>query len=121
MVRQLYAAKLINQYGYPKQRLAFEHPVNFGRQTKRADIVIFDKDRPDTPYIIVELKKSKLQDGKNQLRSYCNATGAPIGVWTNGEQISLITAAKTRITLKIFPTSPTRTKPSQISSRNASP
>ena len=88
MVRQLYAAKLINQYGYPKQRLAFEHPVNFGRQKKRADIVIFDKDRPDTPYIIVELKKSKLQDGKNQLRSYCNATGAPIGVWTNGEQIS---------------------------------
>ena len=88
MVRQLYAARLINQYGYPESRLAFEHPVNFGRQTKRADIVIFDKDRPDTPYIIVELKKSKLQDGKNQLRSYCNATGAPIGVWTNGEQIS---------------------------------
>lgn len=88
VVRQLYAARLINQYGYPESRLAFEHPVNFGRQKKRADIVIFDKDRPDTPYIIVELKKSKLQDGKNQLRSYCNATGAPIGVWTNGEQIS---------------------------------
>ena len=87
-VRQLYAVRLIYQYGYPKSRLAFEHPVNFGRQKKRADIVIFDKDRPDTPYIIVELKKSKLQDGKNQLRSYCNATGAPIGVWTNGEQIS---------------------------------
>ncbi len=87
-VRQLYAVRLIHQYGYPKGRLAFEHPVNFGRQKKRADIVIFDKDRPDTPYIIVELKKPKLQDGKNQLRSYCNATGAPIGVWTNGEQIS---------------------------------
>ena len=25
---------------------------------------------------------------KSQLRSYCNATGAPIGIWTNGEQIS---------------------------------
>lgn len=25
---------------------------------------------------------------KEQLKSYCNATGAPIGVWTNGEQIS---------------------------------
>ena len=23
-----------------------------------------------------------------QLKSYCNATGAPIGVWTNGEQVS---------------------------------
>ncbi len=88
VVRQLYAAKLIKQYGYPEHRLACEHPVNFGRETKSADIVIFDKDRPDTEYIIVELKKPKLQDGKNQLRSYCNATGAPIGVWTNGEQIS---------------------------------
>ena len=88
IVRQLYAARLINQYGYPKNRLGFEHPVNFGREKKKADIVILDKDRFDTAYIIVELKKPKLKDGKNQLRSYCNATGAPIGVWTNGEQIS---------------------------------
>lgn len=88
IVRQLYAARLINEYGYPKKRLAFEYSVNFGREKKSADIVIFDKDRSDTAYIVVELKKPKLKDGKNQLRSYCNATGAPIGVWTNGEQIS---------------------------------
>ncbi len=88
IVRQLFAARLVNMYGYQKKRLAFEHAVVFGREKKSADIVIFDKDRPDTPYIIVELKKPKLKDGKNQLRSYCNATGAPIGVWTNGEQIS---------------------------------
>ncbi len=88
IVRQLYARRLIEQYGYPAKRIAFEYPVKFGRETKSADIVIFDKDRPDTAYIIVELKKPKLTDGKNQLRSYCNATGAPIGVWTNGEQIS---------------------------------
>ena len=89
VVRQLYATKLIDEYGYSTQQLACEHPVNFGRETKRADIVILDIDHLDTPpYIIVELKKPKLQDGKNQLRSYCNATGASIGVWTNGEQIS---------------------------------
>ena len=88
VVRQLYAARLLDHYGYPKNRLAFEHPVSFGREKKRADIVVFDKDRTDTPYIIVELKKPKLLDGKNQLRSYCNATGAPIGVWTNGGTIS---------------------------------
>ena len=88
IVRQIFTARLINEYGYPKKRLAFEHPVKFGRETKSADIVIFDKDRHDTSYLIVELKKPKLKDGKNQLRSYCNATGAPIGVWTNGEQIS---------------------------------
>jgi type I restriction enzyme M protein len=88
VTRQLYAARLIRQYGYPKARLAFEYEVTFGREKKKADIVIFDKDRSDTPYIVVELKKPKLKDGKSQLRSYCNATGAPIGVWTNGEQIS---------------------------------
>ena len=88
LIRQLYAARLLNQYRYLKERVRFEHLVNFGRERKRADIVILDKDRPDTPYIIVEVKKPKLQDGKDQLRSYCNATGAPIAVWTNGQQIS---------------------------------
>ena len=88
IVRQLYAARLIDRYGYPKNRLGFEHSVSFGREKKKADIVIFDKDRFDAAYIIVEVKKPKLTDGKNQLRSYCNATGAPIGVWTNGGQIS---------------------------------
>lgn len=88
VVRQLYAARLINEYGYPRERIAFERSVTFGREKKSADIVIADKDKPDTAYIIIELKKPKLKDGKEQLRSYCNATGAPIGVWTNGGQIS---------------------------------
>ncbi len=88
LIRQLYAARLLDQYRYPRERVRFEHLVNFGRERKRADIVILDKDREDTPYIIIEVKKPKLQDGKDQLRSYCNATGAPIAVWTNGQQIS---------------------------------
>ena len=50
--------------------------------------MVFDKDRPNVEYIIVEVKKPKFKDGKEQLRSYCNATGAPIGVWTNGKEIS---------------------------------
>lgn len=88
LIRQLYAARFLNRYHYSPDRVRFEHLVNFGRERKRADIVICDKDRPDTPYIIIEVKKPKLQDGKEQLRSYCNATGAPIAVWTNGQQIS---------------------------------
>ena len=88
LIRQLYLARLLNHYRYPQDRVRFEHLVNFGRERKRADIVVLDKERPDTPYIIVEVKKPKLQDGKEQLRSYCNATGAPIAVWTNGQQIS---------------------------------
>ncbi len=88
VVRQLYLAKLLQEYEYPKKRIKLEHAIHFGRQVKSADIVIFDKDRPTVEYIIVEVKKPKLQDGKNQLRSYTNATGAPIAVWTNGGQIS---------------------------------
>ena len=88
IIRQLYAEKLINAYGYPKQRIKFEHPVTMGRAVKSADIVIFDKDSPLVEYIIVEVKSPKLQKGKDQLRGYCHATGAPIGVWTNGEKIS---------------------------------
>ena len=87
-VRQLYLYKLIHEYGYPTSRIEVEFPIHFGREVKRADIAIMDKDRPMVPYIVVELKKPKLSDGKEQLKSYCNATGAPIGVWTNGEQIS---------------------------------
>lgn len=87
-VRQLYLYKLIHEYGYPASRIEVEFPIHFGREVKRADIAIMDKDRPLVPYIIVELKKPRLRDGKEQLKSYCNATGAPIGVWTNGEQIS---------------------------------
>lgn len=87
-VRQLFLYKLINTYGYNKDRIQLEYGIHFGREVKRADIVVSDSSNPLIPYIIVELKKPKLSDGKEQLKSYCNATGAPIGVWTNGEQIS---------------------------------
>jgi len=87
-VRQLYIYRLINTYGYPAERIQVEYAVNFGREIKRADIVIMDRDKPIVPYIIVEVKKPKLSDGKEQLKSYCNATGAPIAAWTNGGQYS---------------------------------
>lgn len=88
VVRQLYLSTLLDKYHYPESRIAVENGVNFGREEKRADIIVWDKDNPNSAYIIVELKKPKLKDGKEQLKSYCNATGAPIGVWTNGDQIS---------------------------------
>jgi len=87
-IRQMYLQVLMDYYGYPTDRIELEYSVSFGREKKRADIVIFDKDQTTVPYIMVELKKPKLKDGKEQLKSYCNATGAPIGIWTNGESIS---------------------------------
>lgn len=87
-VRQLYIYTLINKYGYSKDQIKLEHQIHFGREVKRADIVIFEKSHPNSEYIIIEVKKPKLSDGKEQLKSYCNATGAMMGVWTNGRQIS---------------------------------
>lgn len=88
VVRQLYVLSLSEKYLYPTDRMELEYAVSFGREKKRADIVIFDKQQTTTPYIMVELKKPKLKDGKEQLKSYCNATGAPIGIWSNGDSIS---------------------------------
>lgn len=87
-VRQMFIRKLIDEYGYQPAQIAVEHPIHFGRETKRADIVIFEPNHPTTEYIIVEVKKPKLKDGKEQLKSYCHATGATMGVWSNGEKIS---------------------------------
>ena len=88
IVRQLYVKMLMDAYGYPADRIAIEKPVQFGSAVhdKAADIVVIDKDDPDTAFIIIECKKPKRSDGLEQLKSYCHAEGAPIGVWTNGGQ-----------------------------------
>ncbi|MCA2939267.1 MAG: N-6 DNA methylase [Microcystis sp. M113S1] len=87
-IRQLYLRVLSDRLHYPLSRIQVEYGVNFGREVKRADIAVMDKDRLNTVYILVEVKSPKWKDGKAQLRSYCNATGSPMAVWTNGDQIS---------------------------------
>ena len=88
IVRQLYLMTLNKDFGYSFDRIELEFVVTFGKEKKRADIVIFDRNDSRAVFIIVEVKKPKLKEGKEQLHSYCNATGAPIGIWTNGESIS---------------------------------
>lgn len=89
IVRQLYIRRLVDNYGYTKERIFVEKGVYFGSAMaeKRADIVVTEENDPDTAYIIVECKKPKRRDGLEQLKSYCNAEGSPIGVWTNGGEI----------------------------------
>jgi len=89
IVRQLFIRRLMTVYGYPPDRIAVEKGVYFGSSMaeKRADIVICEEGDPDTAHLIVECKKPKRRDGLEQLKSYCNAEGAPIGVWTNGREI----------------------------------
>jgi len=89
IIRQLVILKLIKEYNYPKELIKLEYPVSFGREKKYADIVVLNKKDKTSPYIIVEVKKAKAKDGKEQLKSYTNATGAPLAVWTNGQEINI--------------------------------
>ena len=87
VVRQLWIARLLNHYHYPKNSLAIEFEIPFGRSNKgRADIVVLDGGRP---YIIIEVKAANLKDGKDQLKSYSNTTNAPLAVWSNGGTTSV--------------------------------
>jgi type I restriction enzyme M protein len=61
IVRQLFLNRILTHYQYPKDRIRLELPIQFGSdaKSKRGDIVIMDKDRPDVVYIIFELKKTQ--------------------------------------------------------------
>ena len=86
IVRQLWVYKLIQQYGYQPDEIDLEKSVQFGTEvgTKAADIIVYTDDTKETPKIIVECKKPKRKDGIEQLKSYMNAKGAPVAVWSNG-------------------------------------
>ena len=86
IVRQLWVYKLINHYGYKEDEINLEASVQFGTEvgTKAADIIVYTDNTKETPKIIVECKKPKRKDGIEQLKSYMNAKGAPVAVWSNG-------------------------------------
>jgi type I restriction enzyme M protein len=86
VVRQLVLIHLHYSLGYPIDQLAVEVPVQMGSGvgTKAADVVVYRDPQKIIPYIIAEVKKPGRQDGREQLHSYMNATGAPFGMWTNG-------------------------------------
>lgn len=84
IVRQLWVHKLNHFYKYPLDRIDVEKTIHFGtKEHARADVVVAKKDKI-TPYIIVEVKIPKKEKGIDQLRSYLNAEGAEIGLWSNG-------------------------------------
>lgn len=85
IIRQLWLHRLTKHYGYPVSRLTLEFPITFGRDSsKRADVVVFDGDRPTVPYVIIEVKQGTVKSGKEQLKSYTHATGAPLALWSDG-------------------------------------
>lgn len=87
IVRQLWVYRLLNEYNYPKERVDVERVVYFGsRDSGLADVVVLQEDLQH-PYIIFEVKRPQRTAGLEQLKSYCNAEGAPIGVWSNGNEM----------------------------------
>ena len=88
VVRQLYTHRLMEDFGYPESRITFEYPINFGREVKRADIVIRSEEDATVPYIVIETKQPTAKDGRDQLKSYTLATGASMAAWTNGDGIT---------------------------------
>lgn len=91
IVRQLWIKNILDEFHYPKDRLKIEYAVWFGSgvSDKSADIVIMHTDG-EHPYIIFEIKKPKRKDGLQQLKSYCNAEGSPMGAWSNGEELVIL-------------------------------
>lgn len=86
IVRQLWVYKLMTRYGYTADEIDLEKGVQFGTEigTKAADIIVYTDTTKETPKIIVECKKPKRKDGIEQLKSYMNAKGAPVAIWSNG-------------------------------------
>lgn len=86
IVRQLWVYKLMTQYGYAADEIDLEKGVQFGTEigTKAADIIVYTDTTKETPKIIVECKRPKRKDGIEQLKSYMNAKGAPVAIWSNG-------------------------------------
>lgn len=65
IVRQHYAHKLIEEYGYKKEQISFEEPVFFAGRSrisdKRVDITVFDEQHKNI-MMIIEVKRPKIDD-----------------------------------------------------------
>ena len=87
IIRQLYLYKLTSIYNYPISRIEVEKQIQFGStlHKKPADIIVNQRDG-QTALIVIELKEPDTKQGIEQLKSYLNAKGSPIGVWTNGKE-----------------------------------
>lgn len=71
--------EIIYGYGYPPERVKVCTPVKMGSATKEADIIIYNDDDCNSPYIIVECKKKGVSENVfteaiDQGFSYASAT-----------------------------------------------
>ncbi len=97
LVRQEWARKLVEEYGYPKDDLDIEVTIPIGTKRPRADLVIYEhgKDHDiENIRIIVEAKRENVKasdkkKGVEQLKSYLAACpNARWGLWVGSERLA---------------------------------
>ncbi len=89
VVKQLFIRRLIKNYNYPLKLIDTETKVKFGREEKRLDVIVY-RDDNETPQLIAEIKAPDQPNDIQQLKSYLNAEGAPIGIAVNGKTIAIV-------------------------------
>ena len=92
-IRQKMVHIIHYELGYPKSVIGLERTINIGRETKRADIVVYNSanacasNDQGNIYFIAEIKAPMILDSDGQLDSYLSASSAQGGFWTNGNRI----------------------------------
>ena len=93
-VRQRVARSLVDEYSYAKEDIGLEFPVRMGVARKRADIAVFEHEKPhkqEHAFLIVETKRESIQptdreNGVEQLKSYLAACpSALFGLWMGSQ------------------------------------
>lgn len=118
IVRQLVLFELIDSYNYPSKRIKTEAKITFGREEKkRADIIVYQEDKI-TPWIIVEVKAPNQKLNLQQLKSYLNAEGSPIGVGINGKEKAILYRPYPKQFEDNLPDIPTETEYQEVKTSN---
>ncbi|OQB20418.1 MAG: putative type I restriction enzymeP M protein [Firmicutes bacterium ADurb.Bin182] len=92
-IRQKMVQIINHEWGYPKNKIGLERPINIGREIKRADIVVYNSatacstNDQGNIFFTAEIKAPTIIDAGGQIRSYISATSAQGGFWTNGNKI----------------------------------
>ncbi|MEU2719733.1 N-6 DNA methylase [Streptomyces smyrnaeus] len=113
---QPFARQLIEDYGYPvshiRTRPQWHVKASPSDRAKKypVDIAVFSSDThsDESLQIVVECKKKKRKDGRDQLEDYMRLSRAELGVWFNGEERLFLRKLehKGKVTFEVIPNLP---------------
>ncbi len=91
---QVFAQRLVEDYGYPKSHLQTRPQYRVRKRPSDeakaypVDIAVFKSTGrvEDDLYLVVECKKKNRKDGVSQLKLYLDMSPAELGVWFNGDE-----------------------------------